>query len=359
MQDAADVPAWPVYDLTVHEDGRVLVSGPLVPTSGHATRAAALDVVAHVAAGLGRAVRATAAEPGGAVWRLIVSPEGEVSEVPDSAARATGPKRRRSRRRGRSAATGATATSPTAADAPAISPPPVGTPAAGRTAVGVPVTGTTVTGATPPGSSTPLPASAARREPQAYKEPQAYPESLEQVENHLAAGRADRAGALAALLDTRATATLGVSHPDTLRIREVRARATALAGDPVGGIQLYRDVAERWHYRGNAEQAEAVASRAERLWKQIPQVDEALTAGVAVIRMRSQMPGPGGDALTAVLAHRESLLRAYATANTPAPLPPPPPEPAVDKSPAPQKPRATMSWERPAVDDTMRLQSAG
>ncbi|MFE9685389.1 hypothetical protein [Streptomyces sp. NPDC006285] len=313
MHESADVPAWPVYDLTVHEDGRVLVSGPLVPVSGHGTRASALDVVVRVAAGLGRAVRATATEPGGSVWRLIVSPEGEVSEVPDGGPRTAGPKKRRSRRRGK--------------------------PASG---------GSTTAGPTTIGSETSVPRSATQKEPQSYEE------SLDQVENHLEAGRTAQAGALAALLDARATGVLGVSHPDTLHIREVRARATALAGDTVGGIQLYRDVAERWHYQGNAEQAEAVARRADQLWTQITHVEDALTAGVAVIRMRSQIPGPAGQALTAVLAHRDRLLQVRSATNRP-----PSRERPVADSPVQHGPRATLTWERPAVDVATRRRSAG
>jgi hypothetical protein len=309
--EAADVPAWPVYDLTVHEDGRVLVSGPLVPTSEHATRTSALEVIAGVADGLGRPVRATASEPGGAVWRLIVSPGGEVSEVPAPAGgpRTARPKKRRTRRPARTANT----VGPTAAD-----------------------------------SGAPVPPSAARKEPQTYED------SLDRVRNHLAAGRTEEAVALAALLDTRATGILGVSHPDTLRIREVRARATALAGDTVGGIQLYRDVAERWHYQGNAEQAETVASRTEQFWMRITRVDEALSAGVAVVRMRSQIPGQDGTALAAVLAHRERLLKAHETTSGPVSG-----ERSVADAPVQRSPRSTLTWERPAVDAAMRRRSAG
>ncbi|MEU0147664.1 hypothetical protein ABZ119_17150 [Streptomyces sp. NPDC006288] len=329
-----DVPAWPVYDLVVHDDGRVVASGPLVPTTGHATRASAIGVVAVAAAGLGRAVRATATEPGGEVWQLVISPDGEVTEVPAAGSRGRGLRRRRWKRREKAAA---------AAPGP--------TPHSGeRKGTG---TGT-------------------------------YEESLDQVRDHLEAGRTEQAGVLAAQLDTRAAGILGVSHPETLRVREVRARATALAGDTVAGIQLYRDVAERWHYQGDGERAEAVASVAELLWMGITDVDEALAAGVAVVRMRSQIPGQDGDALTAVLKHREWLLKARAGngpgAHTPGgpgrshdpnepgtqtPSGPGTPDPSgpevrgpsipevralgAEGSPAPRSSRPAPSWERPAV----------
>lgn len=98
MRESTDVPAWPVYALTVHDDGRVLASGPLIETSGHPTRAEAVDVVAGAAARLGRSVRATATEPDGAVWPLIVSPDGEVSEVRTGRTRAAAPKKRQDTR---------------------------------------------------------------------------------------------------------------------------------------------------------------------------------------------------------------------------------------------------------------------
>ncbi|MFF5091114.1 hypothetical protein [Streptomyces niveus] len=350
MRESADVPAWPVYALTVHDDGRVLASGPLIETSGHPTRAAAIEVVAGAAGRLGRSVRATASEPDGAVWPLIVSPDGEVSEVKTGRPRAAAPKKRQEKRaekrrekrqekeRGRRAPKGAAKEGSAAAPRPGA----------------------------PEGS-------------------EAYAESLAQVAGHLDAGRTDEARALATQLDTQVAGVLGVSHPVALGVREVRARATAEAGDPVAGIQLYRDVAERWHYRGDAEQAEAVAGRAEKLWTGITDVERALSAGVAVVRMRNQIPGEGGAALASVLAHRERLLRTpvaeaapEATPVTATPVAATPvtdagtakgteavagrgaaagaeaPDPPVAVSSAPRssrpRPRTAPSWERPAVN---------
>ncbi|MFC9749705.1 hypothetical protein [Streptomyces niveus] len=341
MRESADVPAWPVYALTVHDDGRVLASGPLIETSGHPTRAAAIEVVAEAAGRLGRSVRATASEPDGAVWPLIVSPDGEVSEVKTGRPRAAAPKKRAEKRRekrqekdrGRRAAKGAAKEGSAAAPRP-------GAPEGGE----------------------------------------AYAEALAQVTGHLDAGRTDEAQALATQLDTQVAGVLGVSHPVALGVREVRARATAEAGDPVAGIQLYRDVAERWHYRGDAEQAEAVAGRAEKLWTGITDVERALSAGVAVVRMRNQIPGEGGAALASVLAHRERLLQTpvaeaapEATPFTAAPVTDAGtakgteaaagrgaaagaqvPEPPVAVSSAPRssrpRPRTAPSWERPAVN---------
>jgi hypothetical protein len=159
-------------------------------------------------------------------------------------------------------------------------------------------------------------------------------------------GRVSEAGALAARLDEQAAGVLGLSHPDALRIREIRARVTALTGDAVGGVQLFRDVAERWHYQGHAEQAEAAAIRAETLWLQITDLTPALSAGIAVVRLRNQIPGKGGKALTAALEHQASLEAASCAAEGE--------EPRMNASAVPPAiPRVqppARSWERPAQE---------
>ncbi|GAA2066250.1 hypothetical protein GCM10009801_12440 [Streptomyces albiaxialis] len=322
VSDTADVPTWPVYDLTVHEDGRIVTSGPLIPLTGHPTRAAAVDAVAAAASRLGRPVRARAIEPDGNVWQLIIAPDGEVREAPGEgppSPRAAAPKKARAKRQEQAAAPAPTARA---------SEPPVARAAPART----------------------------------REEPASYEGELARVRALMEAGRADEATALAVELDERAAGVLGVSHPDALRIREVLARASAAAGDAVGAIRLYRDVAERWHYKREARRAEEVASRAETLWVRITRVDQALTAGVAMIRMRNQIPGPSGDALTAVLEHwawleeqaygvssgpYEGAVRGVAEASAPAER-----ESQVRRD---EEPRPLSTWERPAV----RARSAG
>ncbi|MGP3973541.1 hypothetical protein ACTWQF_05770 [Streptomyces sp. 8N114] len=241
--EPSEVPAWPAYAFVVQDSGRVAVSGPLLPASEHPDRSAAIDAVAAAAAGLGRPVRAEATEPDGTVWLLVISPDGSVGELSGAAAQRGRPPKKRS------------------------TPPP--TPALGS--------------------------------------PDALTDAVAHLEAHAGAGRMDEALALAAQLDEKAADELGLSHPEALRIREARARVTALAGDAVGGVRMYRDVAERWHYQGAADQAEAVATRAEDLWLQIPDPETAALAGVAMVRMRNQIPGQGGHAFAAVLAHQSQL----------------------------------------------------
>ncbi len=289
------VPAWPVYALTVHDDGRIVASGPLIPASGHTTRASAVDTVAGAAARLGRPVQARAIEPDGTVWHLVISPNGEVNELPGGAPRAKAPKKRHDKR---------------------------------------PVEAATETAA--PASTGPAPEPAPDRS--------TYAQSLALIREHLEEGRVGRAASLATRLDEQAAHALGVSHPDALHVREVRAWVTALIGDAVSGVRLYRDVAERWHYRGDSERAEAVAARAETLWLQITDLDTALSVGASVVRMRHQIPGENGEALTAVLAHQGWLDETRGASGPRARE-----HPQTD-SPAPGRSRPVPAWERPAVN---------
>jgi hypothetical protein len=276
--ESRDVPAWPVYTLTVGEDGRVSASGPSIAASWHPTRAAAVGQVAASAAQLGRPVRARATEPDGTEWHLVIFPDGEVAELHGAGPRAKAVRRRQDKR---------PLTVPADADPPA---------------------------APAPRGHGPRPAGAGRNGPpkpetEAETEagPEAYAETLALIRKHVEAGRVGPAVELAAWLDDQAAHGLGLSHPDALHIRELRAQVTALAGDTAAGVHLYRDVAERWHYRRESEQAETVAARAETLWLQMTDPEKALSTGVAVIRMRNQIPGEGGRALMAALEHQTWL----------------------------------------------------
>ncbi|MBO8188893.1 hypothetical protein [Streptomyces spirodelae] len=293
MYEPAEVPAWPTYAFVVQDSGRVAVFGPLLPASERPSRASAIDAVAAAADGLGRPVRAEATEPDGTVWHLVISPDGAVGELSDGAPRAKAPKKRH---------------------APAPAPQP-GAAGPARRPEPAPVPAPAPTRAQTPAQAAPVPAPAPAPAP-APGTPDALSEAVSRLEAHAAAGRMDQALALAAQLDEYAADALGLAHPEALRVRETRARLTALAGDPVSGVRMYRDVAERWHYQGAADQAEAVADRAQELWLQIPDLATAAAAGVAMVRMRNQIPGDGGTAFATVL---ERQARLEAALNTGAP----------------------------------------
>ncbi|UNT01400.1 hypothetical protein MMF93_25560 [Streptomyces tubbatahanensis] len=342
--EPAEVPAWPAYAFVVTDEGRVTVSGPLLPASEHPDRASAIDAVAAAAAGLGRPVRAQATEPDGAVWLLVISPDGAVGELAGGGQRGKAPKKRGAPARAagspapaapsagpgpsagadastvptpRPAQTPAPEPAPAPAPAPAPEPAPVaaGTPAPEPTPVPEPIPVAAPTPEPEPAPAAGLPTPVAVPAPAPAPAPAAgapvTPGSLADAVTHLhahaAAGRVDHALTLAARLDDQTANALGLSHPDALRIREARARITSLAGDVSGAVRLYRDVAERWHYQGAGEQAEAVADCAHALWLEIPDLETAIRAGVAVVRMRNQIPGESGSAYTAVVEHQARL----------------------------------------------------
>ncbi|MFJ2833059.1 hypothetical protein ACIPC1_36845 [Streptomyces sp. NPDC087263] len=348
----AEVPAWPVYALTVHDGGQVEASGPSVPAHGHPDRASAIDTVAAAATRLGRPVRAEATEPDGTVWHLVISPEGAVGELPGGGQRAKA--KATKKRHDKSSAR------PAESAAPRLSAETGGGTIAVRNSPGPPSSGHPVT-AVPirPGPSTAVVVASRRlgpagahvghvgHEPETdpRTDPVEYAESLALVTKLLRTGRVGKAASLASRLDEQAAGTLGVSHPDALRIREIRARVTALSGNALGGVQLFRDVAERWHYQGDGERAEAAAARAQALWLQITDLDPALSAAVAVVRLRNQIPGEGGAALTAAVQHRARLEASRVAGGQPLReiAPAGPPGRVRTRRPMP-------SWERPAQE---------
>ncbi|WP_326686987.1 hypothetical protein OIE63_07365 [Streptomyces sp. NBC_01795] len=167
----------------------------------------------------------------------------------------------------------------------------------------------------------PAPAPAPAPQQSLPEAPSSLAEAVSRLDTHAAAGRMDQAVALAVKLDEQAAGALGLSHPDALRVREARARIAGLAGDPVGGVRLYRDVAERWHYQGASEEAESVAGRAHALWLEISDLETAVSAGVAMVRMRNQIPGEGGSAFAAVLDYQTQLEAARDAAGRAHPSP--------------------------------------
>ncbi|RRR86549.1 hypothetical protein [Streptomyces sp. RP5T] len=340
----------------MHDGGHVDASGPLVPEAKHPDRASAIDVVASAAARLGRPVRAKATEADGTVWHLVIAPDGTVGELSgDEQQRIRPPKRRTEKndRAGSKAAEPVAPHLPTRTDqgadtfASALVQQVDPTDAASHRTGGATVAASEAE-AMPASSSQLGPATASARPETGMIKAEAgtYAHSLALVTDLLEGGRVDEAGALAARLDDQAADVLGVSHPDALRIREIRARVTALTGDAVAGVQLFRDVAERWHYQGYAEQAEAAATRAETLWLQITDLASALSAGIAMVRLRNQIPGQDGQALAAALEHQASLEAATGAPggaglrkNTP----------DIPSAPARVQPPA-LYWERPAQE---------
>ncbi|MEV4506048.1 hypothetical protein [Streptomyces klenkii] len=82
VTDPAQVPARPVYTITISSAGDAILDGePVQATPGQEPRVAALAEVRVKAALHGRPVRVTAKEPNGTVWPLIVDTDGTVTTL--------------------------------------------------------------------------------------------------------------------------------------------------------------------------------------------------------------------------------------------------------------------------------------
>ncbi|MGW5679226.1 hypothetical protein ACWEV4_29800 [Streptomyces sp. NPDC003860] len=127
------------------------------------------------------------------------------------------------------------------------------------------------------------------RDPDAEAVPAAYVARAAAVSSALAAGRAQEGLRLAIALEQDASVEHGTGHPYRLRARELRAHATAAAGLPGTGCELYLDVARGWAdmrspaYWGAARRAYALWHQADEQQPRMvwlgDQLREVLEAG--------------------------------------------------------------------------------
>jgi hypothetical protein len=78
-----DIPSWPKVTIRLVDarNAEVKIAGRSYPVNHRDPREAAIELVAERSAQLGRAVRATAVEPDGTSWPLIIHPDGRVEAV--------------------------------------------------------------------------------------------------------------------------------------------------------------------------------------------------------------------------------------------------------------------------------------
>ncbi len=75
-----DIPSWPKVTIRLYDghNAEVKIAGRSHPVSDNDPRQASIQLVSERAAQLGRAVKATAVEPDGSSWPLIIHPDGRV-----------------------------------------------------------------------------------------------------------------------------------------------------------------------------------------------------------------------------------------------------------------------------------------
>jgi hypothetical protein len=83
------IPSWPKVTIRLYDEhnAEVKIAGRSHPVNHHDPRQASIVIVAERAAQLGRPIRATAVEPDGASWPLVIHPDGQVEAVEVAAKR--------------------------------------------------------------------------------------------------------------------------------------------------------------------------------------------------------------------------------------------------------------------------------
>ncbi|MFJ8166499.1 hypothetical protein ACIRBY_37045 [Streptomyces sp. NPDC096136] len=323
MASPDQVPAWPLYELRAADDGTVTLTGPVIRDGTHPGRREAIEAVARIASTHlkpPRAVRAEAIDPDGTVWPLIIDPDGEAIEA--------GPARQPNAGRRRKKKTAAVSAHQPPPQGPAHDDPPaaMNVPALEprtpqrlvpdpRQHAETPQPHPSANDAHSPGpeaSQTPPPAPPAAPAAASQQPDDSAAATYTRIRHLAEAGRLDDARSLAAALDDAMSRAHGPSHHEALKAREVLAHIAAEGGDTAGAIHLYRDVAERWWHKGLHHEAEQAACRAHSLWLRIADPDQAITAGQAVIRMRTQIPGEDARAYRQAARYMERLVAAQA-----------------------------------------------
>ncbi|OPC77465.1 hypothetical protein B4N89_43980 [Embleya scabrispora] len=269
MTGPSPVPAWPVVRIELSTDGRVRVDGTEVPVPpGVDPRAAALEAAAATARLLRRPVRATAVEPDGTVFPLIVAENGEVAAANDPAAP---PHKRRSR-------PGRRKRGPDATTAPA---PRFGEPSGPTTALGAPEA--PMRGTSRPSASVDAPGPTVEQA-----------RSVAEIARLLRAGDGERAMTLAAALDAAVEA--GDDRRAVPAAREVHAYVALMTDRPGLAVQLYADAALARVDR--PEETARMARNAHYSWLRVAEPESAYGLGSVVLRAYEAVPDdPGCEAV--------------------------------------------------------------
>ncbi|MEU5092914.1 tetratricopeptide repeat protein [Streptomyces sp. NPDC021356] len=121
-------------------------------------------------------------------------------------------------------------------------------------------------------------------------------EPLAQVNEAVRAGRIDEAATLAERTVTEASATLGATHPEVLRVRELSAYIAYLAGDPLRAFVLSLDLARIHLGAGDAEGAYGDVRSAATAWRAVRDPEEGLRLGDELLGLWTELAAEDGPA---------------------------------------------------------------
>ncbi|MFG2330116.1 hypothetical protein ACGFMM_10865 [Streptomyces sp. NPDC048604] len=255
--------------IVVYADGRASVGGvPVTVPAGAdlaAVRGAALSAAIDMAVRKGGPLRASAFEPDGTAWPLLIHPDGQVEE--DDEQDVLG------RSLGQDASGGSEAVPPPAA--------PVTTLISRTQTIAL--------------------NSQWLNTVESPKPPERFQERLARISEAGEAGRAEAAMALALDLEREVAQHFGETHPHALHARAVRAYVISLGNDWVQAADLYVALAADWFERAGyrSHQARRSATNAHYCWLRVTEPEERERIGEAVVRMWLRIPGAERQVLAA------------------------------------------------------------
>jgi hypothetical protein len=141
--------------------------------------------------------------------------------------------------------------------------------------------------------------------------------SLARINADVRAGRLDTAARLVERTIAEAAGALGQGHPDVLRLRELAAYITYLAGDPVRACRLSLELARRRHQAGYAEAAYGNIQSAAAAWRAVREPGQALGLGRDLITLWTDVAaeeGPAADDIAQLNAAHMRMIRLAARA---------------------------------------------
>ncbi|MEG8280066.1 tetratricopeptide repeat protein [Streptomyces sp. AHA2] len=126
--------------------------------------------------------------------------------------------------------------------------------------------------------------------------PAVLAEPVARINEAVKEGRIDAAAELAERTVARASGTLGPEHPEVLRLRELGAYISYLAGDPLHAFRVSLDLAGARRRTGDAEGAYGNVRSAATAWRAVRDAATGLELGHELIALWTALAAEGGAA---------------------------------------------------------------
>ncbi|WP_369195925.1 tetratricopeptide repeat protein [Streptomyces djakartensis] len=126
--------------------------------------------------------------------------------------------------------------------------------------------------------------------------PAVLAEPVTRINEAVKEGRIDAAAELAEQTVARASGTLGPEHPEVLRLRELGAYISYLAGDPLRAFRMSLDLAGARRRTGDAEGAYGNVRSAATAWRAVRDAATGLELGHELIALWTELAAEGGAA---------------------------------------------------------------